>query len=1355
MSFIKTDSDKNIQYTDFNSELRPWKLYTTSLHHDTGLYTDPSYIDPTKGGTATSNPFVIEASGGNINFYTNPGYNMNFYGDASFANNVHFKGNVAFDNYVLTVPTYDVLVSYDNDASFGKAHIRDSLKASDFFEVANNKVEISSNSVLSIPGILDICDNVTINSKLNVKDISLSGHIIPTLDETYDIGSSTHKIRDIYLSSGTLYMGTSGTTPVPVINFDGNTPRFTGVVEQPSNIDTLAKFSNMEISGNILIKNTNKKLTVLSTADISYADISYSAISKLKVGVGSDAYILPQTKGNTGEVLKLASGTPYQLEWGTTFSSNWTKNGNNIHFPTYNVGINTDTPSETFDVSGASVLNNLKISNAADAGWGWTAGEGEIVLGRKAVFNNTSWFLRHDNTGDTYLNAASTRKLYFNIGNSTKTALTWEGNFGIGLTNPTKKIEVIGDISCSNIISIGYDKNRTSHIGKVAIGFAGIYNFASFSHIKNCSDISYAFGQMFTGETTINSPHLINFKISNSPKMILLNNGNFGIGTQQPTAKLEVVGDVSCASINANNFNTSDICSNTLYTNKIYSKTTNSDISICGKLDISGDALFNNKLEVNDDASFNSKLDVSGDFITGHLKIVNKSSIPGWEGSEGIVLGLKNNLNNTNYFIRHDANGKTFFNSAAGKSIDFKINAIDKMKITETGRLGIGINSPQALLHVNGDASFNGAISAAYDTNTTSYLGRVAIGYVGHGDYAGIAHIDSNNTSSYALIQSTQGVTILNAADTKYIDLRINNSTKVRLASNGNLGIGTEQPTAKLEVIGDISCSGIVSIVGDISCSGIISMGGDLSINALSVAYDTNKTSYFGRAAIGYNTQHSDWASFAHIDSNAGTDYALVQDSLGTTAVNAAATKSIDFRINNSNKMKLTTSGNLGIGTDTPSKKLHVTGEILSTSALSAAYNTNTTCYLGKAAVGWNNIDTNSACFTHVNFINNTDYALLQTDAGATNLNTKGDQDLYFNVGADNKMIMKYNGNIGIGLNNPTKKLEVIGDASFSGSLNIKNFSVNDICCNNELYTDKIYPKTTNSDISMYSNLDISGYISAANDTDITSYLGKATIGYINNLYDYATFSHTDCAINTDFALSQDNSGSTFINAKLDEKIAFQHNGSTKMVINNSGLGIGLTNPTKELEILGDISCSGALNCNGNIQTDGLLTTTSTAISAKVLSPLIETQSVTFITGRHMNFSRYYEIAANTTTGVLKFLRSSTTNTWRSAIMTILEVDCVPAGTNKGGGQWLGGFSYNFNSDGTRTVESSYITKTSSSVPSSGGQVDLSFVNINTSSQPGGVGLKIQNLDTSETVYVRLVIEFNALDIFTIDDTAF
>ena len=39
------------------------------------------------------------------------------------------------------------------------------------------------------------------------------------------------------------------------------------------------------------------------------------------------------------------------------------------------------------------------------------------------------------------------------------------------------------------------------------------------------------------------------------------------------------------------------------------------------------------------------------------------------------------------------------------------------------------------------------------DSNTTS-IGRAAVGYCGHNDYMAISHYHTNNTSSYALIQS-------------------------------------------------------------------------------------------------------------------------------------------------------------------------------------------------------------------------------------------------------------------------------------------------------------------------------------------------------------------------------------------------------------------------------------------------------------------------------------------------------------------------------------------------------------------------------------------------------------------------
>ena len=208
-------------------------------------------------------------------------------------------------------------------------------------------------------------------------------------------------------------------------------------------------------------------------------------------------------------------------------------------------------------------------------------------------------------------------------------------------------------------------------------------------------------------------------------------------------------------------------------------------------------------------------------------------------------------------------------------------------------------------LYVSGDVLFNGnlvtngSIRGGYNTNTTSYFGRTAIGFTGHGDYAGIAHIDSNNTTSFALIQSTQGVTILNAASTKYIDLRINNQTKVRLAADGKFGIGTAAPTSLLTVAGDASLNGNVDISDNLTVSGsIISNGritvaGDTSLNgevditgSLKVAYDTNTSSYLGKAKVGFNGYHTDWASFKHLNTDNQTGYAFIQNHLGRTFFN-------------------------------------------------------------------------------------------------------------------------------------------------------------------------------------------------------------------------------------------------------------------------------------------------------------------------------------------------------------------------------------------------------------------------------------------------------------------------------------
>ena len=94
-----------------------------------------------------------------------------------------------------------------------------------------------------------------------------------------------------------------------------------------------------------------------------------------------------------------------------------------------------------------------------------------------------------------------------------------------------------------------------------------------------------------------------------------------------------------------------------------------------------------------------------------------------------------------------------------------------------TGYVGILDVTPSAPLDVNG------SIRGGYDTDTTSYLGRAAIGYADTTNHAVFAHIDFNTTASAALRQVASGTTLLNAPTGQPVYIQINNSTVASFTS--------------------------------------------------------------------------------------------------------------------------------------------------------------------------------------------------------------------------------------------------------------------------------------------------------------------------------------------------------------------------------------------------------------------------------------------------------------------------------------------------------------------------------------------------------------------------------------------
>ena len=125
---------------------------------------------------------------------------------------------------------------------------------------------------------------------------------------------------------------------------------------------------------------------------------------------------------------------------------------------------------------------------------------------------------------------------------------------------------------------------------------------------------------------------------------------------------------------------------------------------------------------------------------------------------------------------------------------------------TVNSRVGIETDAPDATLHVVGNAYVSSDlivssdVRGGYDTNTTSYFGRAAVGYSGHNDAMSISHIDSNDTGGYALLQEANGATMLNSASGQSVHIRQGNVNKMTIHSSGDVGIGAHSPMSLLHL---------------------------------------------------------------------------------------------------------------------------------------------------------------------------------------------------------------------------------------------------------------------------------------------------------------------------------------------------------------------------------------------------------------------------------------------------------------------------------------------------------------------------------------------------------------------------
>lgn len=209
-----------------------------------------------------------------------------------------------------------------------------------------------------------------------------------------------------------------------------------------------------------------------------------------------------------------------------------------------NVGIGTTSPTYKLQVNGDSYVGG----NLTSTGYGFFNGEGlgtSIRVG--GIYGNLGLYVA--STYDMQFDLGWDGVFKFTRGNTERMRITSAGNVGIGNTAPTARLDIVGDSAVFKVSSVTADTNLPT---KRLAEFAGIYNSGANGHQMFISSTSglgsweinqtKTWGGIMTFGVSTNSTEI-------TRHLAIDSSGNVGIGTTSPNEKLHVVGNIRGAAL--------------------------------------------------------------------------------------------------------------------------------------------------------------------------------------------------------------------------------------------------------------------------------------------------------------------------------------------------------------------------------------------------------------------------------------------------------------------------------------------------------------------------------------------------------------------------------------------------------------------------------------------------------------------------------------------------------------------------------------------------------------------------------------------------------------------------------------